>query len=382
MVGRQVDVVSLGPPPVDPYDPSATAWALAGAMAARGDDVRVIRPEGAPNGTPIQGVATVEVPVPHRRPGAAADHATFASSAGRRVRRAVDLIVRDPAGLGALGAPGRTRGRPPIVAFVRSVEVRAFDQERAGLPGRGWAGRLDRWRDRRSVRRLERAALLEADVLFADAPGLGSEIAREYAVPEPRVRASVPPVAALPLPASRDVARGSLELPRDVPVAVTPVADAVHPARTVDRAREAFRRIRPLFPGARLVVVGGPAPNEPGVVDVPGREPSKFGLALAAANVALFPEGRAAFDPLVIGAMRAGCAVAAVPAVRLPIDPGGALRYAAGDDAGELASTLAELFADPALVRTVAEAGRAHAALYAPARILEAMDAATAETAR
>lgn len=380
MASRTVDVISLGPPPRDPYEPSATAWALAEAFAAEGDDVRVIRPEGPSDAAPPAGTSSVEVAVPLRRPGAASDQAAFAVAAGHRVRPAVDLIVRDPSGLGPLRPRGRTVGSPPIIAFIRSVELHAFDRER-GSRSRGWVDRFDAWRDRRTVRRLELAAVSEADLLFADSPEVGVALAREYGVPAERLRSSVPPVADLPRPESRDAARASLDMPRDVPVAVVPAAEG-RDASSLDRAREAFHRVRPLFPGARLIVAGASVPTDPGVLGVPLRDAASFGLALSAANVAMFAQGRPSFDPMVIGAMRAGCAVAAVPSVRLPVNPGGAVRYSASDDPGDLASTLAELFADPALVRQIAGAGSEYATHYLPSRLVQAIHVATAAPGR
>lgn len=381
MALRTIDLIALGSPTSDPYDPSATAWALARAYATRGDDVRVIRPEGPSQAPQPEGVASLEITVPLRRPGAAVDQAAFASEAGRHVRPTADVIVRDPSGLGAIRARGRSGGHPPLVAFVRLIELHAFDRERGRLTPRRWTDRLDTWRDRRDVRRFEKAALTEADVLFVDAPGLASAIATEYVVPAERVRTALPPVPDLPPPASRDAARAMLDIPRDVPVAVSPVPENGKDTGGVDRARETFRRIRPLFPGARLIIVGASPPTEPGLVAIPRRDAEAFGLGFAAANVALFAQNRGTFDPMVIGAMRAGCAVAAVPSLHLPVDPGDALKYAPTDDPGDLASILAELFADPALARETAAHGVEHSALYHPDRIVRAIDEATSKLA-
>lgn len=375
MASRTVDLVALGPPPRDPYEPCATAWALAGAFAARGDEVRVLHPEGPSGAPPPPGTTSVVVPLSMRRPGTAAEGAEFAGAAGRRVRRTADLIVRDPSGLGALHPPGG-RSRAPIVVFVRSVELHAFDQEHATQASTGWAGRLDRWRDRRSLRRLEREALAEADLLFAETPDLARSVEGEYAIPERRCRSLVPPVPDLPRPASRTAARAALGIPPDVLVVAAPAAEERAGPAGIDRAREAFRRVRPFFPGARLVVVGAPAPEDPGVVTVTARDPAAFGLGLGAANVALFAGGPPGFDPMVVEAMRAECTVAAVPSVRLPIDPNGAVQYAVSDDPGDLASTLAELLADPALCREVAARGTTHAANYAPEKVVAEVDAA------
>jgi glycosyltransferase involved in cell wall biosynthesis len=382
MASRTVDLVALGPPPVDPYEPWATAWALAAAFAARSDRIRVLHPDGPKGAEPPVGTVAVPVPLPLRRPGTAPDEASFAAAAGRRVAPDADLVLRDPAGFGSLGLGGRRAARPKVVAFVRSVELRAFDREHAGRASGRLVDRLDAWRDRRAVRRLEQAALNEANLLFSDAPGLPRELAEEYGVAEQRLRSAAPPVADLASPYPRDAARSSLGIPTDVPVVVAPMAEERAEPAGLDRTCEAFRRVRPFFPGARLVVVGASAPADPGVVSVPGRDRASFALGLGAANVALFAGRRPGFDPLLVNAMRAGVAPAAVPGVRLPLDPDGAVRYAASDDPGDLASTLAELLADPALCREVAAQGEQRAERYLPERILQAVDAALREVER
>jgi glycosyltransferase involved in cell wall biosynthesis len=382
MASRTVELVALGPPPVDPYEPWATAWALAAACAARSDRVRVLHPEGPRGAEPPAGTVGVPVPLPLRRPGAAPDEAEFAAAAGRRVAPGADLVLRDPAGFGSLGLGGRRAGRPKVVAFVRSIELRAFDRAHAARGSGRLVDRLDVWRYRRAVRRLEQAALNEADLLVTDAPELPRELAQEYGVPEQRLRPAVPPVPDLASPPSRDAARASLGIPTDVPVVVAPMAEERAEPAGLDRTCEAFRRIRPFFPGARLVVVGAAAPADPGVVSVPGRDPGSFSLGLRAANVALFAGRRPGFDPLLVSAMRAGVAPAAVPGIRLPVDPDGAVRYAPSDDPGDLASTLAELLADPTLCREVADRGEKNAEQYLPERVLQAVDAALREVER
>jgi glycosyltransferase involved in cell wall biosynthesis len=382
MASRTVDLVALGPPPVDPYQPWATAWALAAAYAARSDRVRVLHPDGPAGAEPPAGTVGVPVRLSLRRPGTAPDEAGFAAAAGRRIDRDADLVLRDPAGFGSLGLGGRRATRPKVVSFVRSIELHAFDREHAARASGRWVDRLDVWRDRRTVRRLEQAALNEADVLFSDAPNLPLELAREYGVAEQRLRPAVPPVAEISPPSSRDAARSSLGIPTDVPVVVAPMAEERAEPAGLDRTCEAFRRVRPFFPGARLVVVGVTAPADPGVVCVPGRDPGSFSLGLRAANVALFAGRRPGFDPMLVHAMRAGVAPAAVPGVRLPLDPEGAVRYAASDDPGDLASTLAELLADPALCREVGAEGEKKAERYLPERVLQAVDAALKEVER
>jgi hypothetical protein len=161
MPGRTVDIVAVGPPPQDPYDPAASAWALAAAYASRGDDVRVLHLPGTEAAPVPKGVVALPVEIPLRRPGGPHEPAEFASAAGRQLRRNADLVIRDPVGLGSLGL-SRTRRGPPLVAgFARAVELQEFEGEHTARPAAGFVDRLDLWFDRRTVRRLERAALLE-----------------------------------------------------------------------------------------------------------------------------------------------------------------------------------------------------------------------------
>jgi len=376
MTSRTVDVIAGGPPSPDPYDHAAPAWALAAALAERGDSVAVVHPNTPAVGPPPNGVADVPVEVPVRRPGAAVEGADFASAAGKRVRRTADLVLRDPAGFGRLGLH-RGNGGAVLGVFVREMELASFDRQRGAHVPAGLIDRIDSWRDRRAVRRLEEAALREADRLFYDAPGLPADLRREYAIPERRFRAALPPVAPLPEAPAREAARAAFRIPSDVPVVATlaPV-EAPEPAG-VDRVREAFRRVRSFFPGSRLVVAGAPAPVEPGVAVAESRDGPTFARAIAAADVVVLPRRVPGFDPGAILALRAGRCVIAGPAVHFPVDPAAAVRAVASDDAGELASVLAELLADPAARRALAAAGESYAAAFDPLRIADEVRAAT-----
>lgn len=377
MASRTVDVLASGPPSSDPYDPAASAWALAGALAAQGDSVTVLHPSGSPGDPPPTGTRAVPVDLPLRRPGAAVEAAEFATAAAKQVRRTAELVLRDPTGLGRLGLHRGSNGGPLVAAFVRGVELDSFDQERAGRAVPGLRARWDTWRDRRTVRRMEEAALKEADRLFYDSAQLPTALLREYRIPERRFRATLPPVASLPAAPTRDAARASFRIPTDVPVVVAPAAfDRPEPSG-IDRAREAFRRVRSFFPGARLIVVGASSAAEPGVAVAAERDGATLARALAASDVAVFDRRVPGFDPGVVLALRAGRSVVVGPSVHLPVDPGPTVRTLTSDDAGEFASVLAELLADPAVRRTLSAGGERYAAPFDPARVAEVVTSAT-----
>ncbi|MGI0155813.1 MAG: hypothetical protein ACREDE_06735 [Thermoplasmata archaeon] len=377
MTSRMVDVLAAGPPSADPYDAPQSAWALAAALAARGDAVAVLHPAGAAGGVPPPGTTPIPVELPLRRPGAAVEGADFAAAASKRLRRDADLVLRDPAGLGRLGLHRSGNGGPTLAGFVRGVELDAFDREHTGRPAAGFRDRLDTWRDRRAVRRLEEAALKEADRLFYDAAALPSDLSRRYGIPERRFRAALPAVAPLPMLLTREEARASFRIPADVPVVVAPAAFEQPEHSGTDRAREAFRRVRSFFPGARLIVVGTTGPAEPGVATVPDRDAGTLARTLAAADVAVFARRVPGFDPGVVLALRADRCVIVGPEVRLPVDPSQVVRSVTSDDPGELASVLAELLADPAARRALSAPGERYAAAFDPARVAEVVITAT-----
>jgi hypothetical protein len=369
MAPRSVEVIASGPPSPDPYHPTAPAWALAAALGARGNLVRVLHPAGPAGAPPPAGTTAVPLPLKLRRPGASLEAADWARVAGHHLLPGTELVVRDPAGLGALGL-GRPGHRPAALAgFVRSLELSRLDGDLSAHRSPGVLDRVDAWRDRRAVRRLERDALAEADRLFVESPELRDTLTKEYGLEARRLVLSVPPVASRAMEVSREKARNGFSIPLDVPVvAALTATDDPGPAG-VDRIREAFRRIRPIFPGVRLIVAGAPSPPDPGVVAAPVRDGSTFDLALSAADVAVFPTASVGFDPGVVLALRAGVASIVLPEVRLPGDSKKVVRAVASNDPGDLASVLAELVADPDLRRDLAEAGRGYAAPFDPATV-------------
>ena len=378
MPGRTVDLVAVGPPPHDPYDPAASAWALAAALSARGDDVRVLHLPGSESNRVPPGVSAVPVEIPLRRPGGPHEPAEFASAAGRQLRRNADLVIRDPVGLGSLGLSRTRRGPPVVVAIARAVELHEFEGEHTARPAAGFVDRLDLWFDRRTVRRLERAALQEADRIFYDAADLAQALGKEYAVPERKLVAVPPAVGALPSLPARDASRADLRIPPDVPVVIAPAAFEAPEPSGLDRVLEAFRRVRPFFPGVRLVVAGAPAPSDPGVIALPDRRAETLAAAIASADVAVFARRVPGFDPGVVLAARASVPPIVLPDARFPVDPVGGVRIAASVDPGDLASVLAELLADPAAQKEVGHAAARFAEAFRPERIVTALDAAIA----
>jgi hypothetical protein len=368
MAPRSVDLVAGGAPPVDLYDPTAPAWALAVGFRTEGWSVRVLYPAGPGGGPPPDGIPATAVPIALKRPGAPEEPAEFARGAGRLVREDAELVVRDPCGLGSVGL-GRGPRRPRLAALVHALELATYDRERAGRSASGFVDRLDAWRDRRLVRRLERLALLEADRLFCDGPELAAALAREYGMSGSRVRELVPPVASPPTIPPRDQARGALGFPTDVPVvaALASVPDAT--AAGIDRVREAFRRVRPLFPGARMVIAGAASPPEPGVTVTPQRDLATFAQAISAADFSVLARRYPGFDPGAILSLRLSVPAVLLPGVLLPVDPKGSVRRLETDDAGDLASALADLIADPAARHALAEPGKAYADRFLPERV-------------
>ena len=373
MPGRVIDIVASGPPPHDPYEPAASAWALAAALTAQGNDVQVVHLPATNAAAAPTGVTAVPVTIRLRRPGGPVEPAEFASAAGHHLRRTADVVLRDPVGLAALGAHRTRRGPPVVGAFVRGTELSSFEGYRQAHPETGLVDRVDTWLDRRSVRRLERAALGEADRLFHDDRAAAQELAEMYDVPERKLTAIPAAVASLPPLPPRATARQELRIPTDVPVVVALTAFETPEPSGVDRVLESFRRVRPFFPGVRLVVAGSSAPPDPGVIALPDRTAATFVDALASADVAVFARRAPGFDPGLALAARAGIPPIVLPSAVLPVDPQGGVRVSVSDDPGDLASVLAELLADPAMQKEVGRAAVKFSDAFRPDRVADAV---------
>jgi len=367
MARRAIDIVAAGPPSTDLYDPAAPTWALAACLAAHGHSVQVTFPgtrEGVPAPT---GVTTLPFPPVTAHVGSYLGDVELARAAGHHVRRTAELVVRDPAGLGALGHHGgRTR---PVVSLVRSLVADAP----GGVPTGPVVGRLVSrvlaWRERRDVRRLEREALAEATVVYSATLALRERLHQDYGVPLERVRVASPVVAPGPEAPGRAAARRLVGVPDDILLAVVLPPVEPTPTPSAAPALEAFRRTRPIFPGARLAVLGGPGPGGPGVVVLPARDAASVQPAIAAADVAISLPPAPRLDPGLVLALRAG--VPCVAPLSTDVGEGSekALRRAETSDSAELASVLAELLADPDERHALADAGREFVKRFEPERL-------------
>ncbi len=369
MTGRTIDVIASGPCPSDPYDPAAPAWALATGAAAWGDRVRVLHPAGPAESPPPEGVESRRIELPLRRPGSAVEEASLASIAGRRLSPGVDLVVRDPIGLGSVLGGRRRRDAPTVVGVARDVELALYDHESLHQHPAGWRGRVDTWRDRRAVRRLEQEAVAEAERVYCEDSTVQDLLAREYGLSAARLSLAPPPVRLGDLP-TREAARRALKLPLDVPVVAAPLASDDPDSLESHHVQEAFHRARSLFAGARLVAVGAEVTRtEPGAVWVAARDAPSFEQALAAADIAIVAPATLRFDPGAVLALRVGCPVLASPNVRFPVDPQRAVRVSTTADPADLAAALAELLADSEQRHRLVEAGGHYAERFEPERV-------------
>ncbi len=371
MASRTVDVVAAGPPPSDLYDPAAPAWALASGLAARGHSVQVTYPAAADAPAPPEGLLAVPFPAVTAHVGSPLGDAELTREAARHLRSTAEVVVRDPSGLGALG---HRAGRRAVVAFVRDL----VSDPAAPAAADGWTAKLLGWGERRGIRRLEREALGEATAICCSSSAQRDRLATDYGVAPERLRVVAPAVAPAPEPPTREAARRHLVVPDDVLLAIVlpPVdpADASAPLPAV----EAFRRTRPIFTGARLAVIGVPDAAGPGVLALPARDAATVALAAAAADVAIACASGSSLDPGVVVALRAGVPTIVAPSAPVGEEDEPSVRRAEIRDAGELASVLAELLADPDERHALGEKGRAYARRFEPERLAEELETAGA----
>jgi len=372
---RTIDVVAAGPPSADLYDPAAPAWALAGALAARGHAVRAVFPGSAEHPPAPASVEVAPFPAVTAHVGTYQGEAELARAAGRQLRPDTQVVIRDPAGLGTLG---HRAGRHALVSFVRSIAAEETGDKPASPPTGRHPFRFLGWGEGRGVRRLEREALSEATMIYCATERQREKLQRDYAIAAGRLRVGAPAVVRGPDAPTREAARRRVGVPDDILLVVAlPPADPVA-VGTAAPALEAFRRMRPIFPGARLAVLGATEAAAPGVIALPGRDAETIVSTVAAADVAVAVSSPSGLDPGLVLALRGGAATVVAPSVDLGDAAEGAVRRAATEDAGELASVLAELFADPEERRALGERGRSFAGRFAPERLAEELESAGA----
>ena len=372
MAGRTIDVVAAGPPSADLYAPAAPAWALAAGLAERGHSVQVTFP-GPKEGLSVpRGISVTPFPAVNPHLGSYLGDAEFGRMAGRLIRPTADVVVRDPSGLGPLGHRAR---RAPIAAFVRPIAGEAGNAAATGSRVRRLSSRVLAWRERRQVRRLEKEALAEATVIYCGTAAQVERLRSDYGLAAERFRVSAPVLALTHEVPEREKARRLVGVPDDVPLAIVLPPLDPSPAAVVAPALEAFQRIRPIFPGVRLAVLGVPRAVGPGVVSLPSRDAATVLAAVAAADVAIAFPAAPAVDPGLVAALRAGVPSVVDSAADLGEGSENAVRRVAIADSGELASVLAELLADRDEQRTLAEGARAFSSRFAPERLAEELEA-------
>jgi hypothetical protein len=341
----RVDLVDRGPltTPRDPIRP------LARSLAAGGHTVRLFSPEPLEAALFPQ-IERVQLKV-RARPG----------PRGRAAIGKTLGTLLDP-GAAATVVPFELAGvtsAPDLIAVLPPVDASPDDQ--------GGAGWLDRFFARRAARHEEVTALARSRWILA--PGEEERSRFLQGVPTAAARTALLPAAVPDPPAAPDraSARRLLRVPDDVPVAAW--IGAPGPAGGSEMARGAFQRSRVFFPGARLLLAGVSAPTEPGAHALPSPDEATRAAVRRAADVLLAPSPSDLTD--VLATMRCGAAALVGRSVRFPREPPvTAVRRPEGDDVGALASSLAELFADPSLRRRTAEAGTEYADSYAPGRIV------------
>lgn len=337
-----------------PRDPTRP---LADALASAGHAVRLFSTEPDPGGT--SHVERIRLAV--RGTDEARNRPALAKALG---------ALLDPAATTVLpyefaGLKGAAGGR--VLSVLPPLDAAPVE--------RGGGSWLDRLFGRRAARKEEALALGRSRWILA--PG-ETELGRfTTAVPSaaPRVRVLAPPVPLLPESPDREAARRALRIPDDVPVAtyLGPPGDAAAASLT----RAAFQRARVFFPGARLLLPGVAAGSEPGTHALPTADAEGRRAAVRAADLIVAPS---VTDPVeMLRAARSGLPVVLGRGVVLPrAPPPLALRRPEADDAGALASELAELFADPALRRRIGDAGREYADGFSPEAAVTALVALAA----
>jgi glycosyltransferase involved in cell wall biosynthesis len=366
MDGWAIDLIASAPPEENGSGLSRTVWGVAAEMVRRGHRVRVLYPshpfQVAP---PWQGVERVPLPVVGLKREPYAYERAVARAASELLDPKADLILANDEKGGAIELPnGRGNSRPVFGMLAHDIQqhhlltMRAIQQ-----PSPTIRQRIGTWMDRRTIAKLEGRAFGRSRAIVVASESNRNLLLGLYPIPPDRIHVIPHPVPPLPEVGDKTACRESLHIPLDVPV-------VAFLGRTPDRqglpiALDAFRRVRVFFPGARFLVAGCAVPPEPGVMSFGIVDEIVKSRILHAADLFLFPARYEGYGLAPREAMRAG--VATIVSAHVPIDgavAGRELRVVAEDDPGAYASDLAELLADPAQRRVVAEAGRQYAAQF------------------
>ena len=230
------------------------------------------------------------------------------------------------------------------------------------------------------LRRLERAVLGNATVVYATSRASRRSVARAGGLDPDRVRVLPIPVDVdrfAPEPDDRWLAR--LDRP-----ALVFVGRADDPRKNVPLLLDAFRLVRERFPAARLRLVGRPpAPTArlPDGTEVAG-EVESVAEHVRTASLFVLPSRQEGFSIATAEALAAGVPVVATPCggpEDLVRESGGG-RVLSSFSADELASTVVELLERPGTLADMRRRGRARVVEeHSPARFRERLAAAFAE---
>ncbi|HEV2315989.1 MAG TPA: glycosyltransferase family 4 protein [Thermoplasmata archaeon] len=377
MPGWSIDFLATAPPEETRSGLSRVVWDLGARLVQRGHRVRVLYPsEPFATAPPHAGVERVPLPVVGLKRETYARERAIARAASDLLSPMADLIVANDEKGGAIELPrGPRAGRPIFGMFAHDVQQHHLMTMRAATqPNPTFRQRIGTWLDRRAIQKLESTAFRRASAVVVGSEANKELLRKYYPVPAEKIHVIPPSIPPLADSGDRAASREALRIPLDVPV-------VSFIGRTPDRqglplALEAFRRVRVFFPGARFLVVGGPAPSEPGVAALGIVDEVTKAQVLRASDLFLFPARYEGFGLAPREAMRAG--VATILSRHVPLDGNDGVevaRIVKEDDAGAYASELAELLADPALRRTLAERGRAYSERFGPEVMAEKFEA-------
>ncbi len=370
-MGWRIDFLATAPPQDTTSGLSRAVWSLAAALVARGHSARVLFPSSnLAVRADVQGVTAIPVPDPGDRRRPFGRDLAIGRDASDLIDPGVDVIVGNDEKAGALEWRTRPDGRPVFAMILHDVALHTFDTLRPHDPPGGLRQKVGNWLDRRALQKLEGNALSRARVILIPSEMNRELLRAKYGIADARVQL-MPHGVPDPIDAGTAAeARLALKVPADVPVLSF---IGRNPERQgLPTALAAFRKVRALFPGARLLVVGSPAPSESGVVGLGVVDELTKARVLRASHLFVFPARYEGFGLAPREAMRYG--VPAIVSRHVPlegIDPKSAVRIVDSDDPADYAAEIAGLLADPAKCRAMGEAGRRYADAFSYGRMAE-----------